>query len=103
MERYKNKWFRLTLEKDLKNEALGVNVHCKEDGIHLTVPPHSPTGDQFTDDYAKEILREDHDTQRIVDKVKKFVKDYEINVDMEKAIYGDNIKIKLKVENERNN
>ena len=39
MERYKNKWFRLTLEKDLKTQDLGVNVHCKEDGIYLTVPP----------------------------------------------------------------
>ena len=38
MERYKNKWFRLTLEKDLKKESLGVNIHCKEDGIHMTVP-----------------------------------------------------------------
>ena len=38
MERYKNKWFRLTLEKDLKNEALGVNLHCKEDGMYITVP-----------------------------------------------------------------
>jgi len=99
MERYKNKWFRLTLEKDLKTEALGVNIHCKEDGIYLTVPPPPTTGDQFTDDYAKEILRDDHDTQRVIDKVKNFVKDYGINVDMEKAIYGDNIKIKLKVEN----
>tara|TARA_R100001443_G_scaffold1134_1_gene4399 strand:+ start:3040 stop:3342 length:303 start_codon:yes stop_codon:yes gene_type:complete len=99
MERYKNKWFRLTLEKDLKTQDLGVNVHCKEDGIYLTVPPYPTTGDKFTDDYAKEILREDHDTKRLVDKVKNLVKDYEINVDIEKALYGDNIKIKLKVEN----
>ena len=99
MERYKNKWFRLTLEKDLKTQDLGVNVHCKEDGIYLTVPPYPTTGDKFTDDYAKEILREDHDTKRLVDRVKNLVKDYEINVDIEKALYGDNIKIKLKVEN----
>tara|TARA_B100001564_G_scaffold336951_1_gene327542 strand:- start:291 stop:593 length:303 start_codon:yes stop_codon:yes gene_type:complete len=99
MERYKNKWFRLTLEKDLKTQDLGVNVHCKEDGIYLTVPPYPTSGDKFTDDYAKEILRENHDTKRLVDRVKNLVKDYEINVDIEKALYGDNIKIKLKVEN----
>ncbi len=99
MERYKNKWFRFTLEKDLKTESLGVNIHCKEDGIYLTVPPYPLTGDDFTDDYAKETLREDYDTQRLVDKVKKFTKDYNINVDLDRAIYGDNIKIKLKVEN----
>ena len=35
MERYKNKWFRLTLERDLKTQDLGVNIHCKEDGIYI--------------------------------------------------------------------
>jgi len=99
MERYKNKWFRFTLEKDLKTESLGVNIHCKEDGIHLTVPPYPPTGDDFTDDYAKETLRENYNTQKLIDKVKKFTKDYGINVDLDQELYGDNIKIKLKVEN----
>tara|TARA_R110002012_G_scaffold218090_1_gene389359 strand:+ start:556 stop:858 length:303 start_codon:yes stop_codon:yes gene_type:complete len=99
MERYKNKWFRLTLEKDLKSHDLGVNVHCKEDGIHITVPPYPPTGDEFTDNYARQTLKEDNDTQHIIKKIKNITKDYEINVDLEKALYGDNIKIKLKVEN----
>ena len=99
MERYKSKWFRLLLEKDLKTESLGVNVHCKKDGIYLTVPPYPSTGDKFTDDYAKETLKEDYNTHRIIDKIKNFVKDYEIKVNLEKAVYGDNIKIKLKVEN----
>ena len=99
MERYKNKWFRLTLEKDLKSNDLGVNVHCKEDGIHITVPPYPPTGDEFTDNYARQTLKEDNDTQLIIEKIRNITKDYEINVDLEKALYGDNIKIKLKVEN----
>ena len=99
MERYKNKWFRLTLEKDLKSNDLGVNVHCKEDGIHITVPPYPATGDEFTDDYARQTLKEDNDTQLIIEKIRNITKDYEINVDLEKALYGDNIKIKLKVEN----
>ena len=101
MERYKNKWFRRTLEKDLKTQDLGVNVHCKEDGMYITVPPYPTTGDQVTDDYAKEIIREDHDTQKIVNRIKEFTKDYDINVELENAIYGDNIKIKLKVKNVR--
>ena len=90
MERYKNKWFRLTLEKDLKNEALGVNLHCKEDGMYITVPPYPTTGDK---------LREDYDTQILVERINKFVKDYQVRVNLEEALYGDNIKIKLKVEN----
>ena len=103
MERYKNKWFRLTLEKDLKSQDLGVNVHCREDGIHLTVPPYPSTGDQFTDNYAEQILKEDYDTDLLIKKIKKLTEAYEIKVDLDKAIYGDNIKIKLKVENVGNN
>ena len=95
--KYKNKYFREVLEKDLKDSALGVNIHCKEDGIHITVPPYPITGDDFTDDYASEILREDHDTQVILDRIKKITKDFHINIELEKAIYGDNIKIKLNV------
>ena len=101
MERYKNKWFRLTLEKDLKTQDFGVNIHCREDGIHITVPPYPPANDKFTNDYAKEMLREDYDTDRIVGKIKEFTKDYDINVELEQALYGDNIKLKLKVENVR--
>tara|TARA_R110000824_G_scaffold26602_1_gene91158 strand:+ start:2878 stop:3180 length:303 start_codon:yes stop_codon:yes gene_type:complete len=99
MERYKNKWFRLTLEKELKSNNLGVNVHCKEDGIHLTVPPYPLTGDELTDNYANEIIKEDYQTDFLVEQIKKLTKDYQIKVHLEKAIYGDNIKIKLTVEN----
>ena len=99
MERYKNKWFSLTLEKDLKKESFGVNIHCKEDGIHMTVPPYPTSGDDFTDTYSKEMLKEDYETTLLVKKIQNFVKDYQINVDLESAVYGDNIKIKLNVEN----
>ena len=95
--RYNNKYFREVLEKDLKDKDLGVNIHCKEDGIHITVPPYPLTDDDFTDDYGTQILREDHDTEKIVNKIKEATQEYSIKVDLEKAIYGDNIKIKLKV------
>ena len=29
--KYRNKYFREVLEKDLKEQELGVNIHCKED------------------------------------------------------------------------
>ena len=98
--RYQNKYFREVLEKDLKDKDLGVNIHCKQDGIYVTVPPYPMTGDEFTDNYGNQILRENSDTDRIVKKIKKFTKEYEINVDLDKAVYGDNIKIKLKVDDE---
>ena len=86
--RYKNKYFRETLEKDLQSRDLGVNIHCRENGIHITVPPYPQ---------LFEILREDHDTERIVKAVQIVVKEYSIDVDLKKALYGDNIRIKLKV------
>jgi|TARA_R110002020_G_scaffold122983_4_gene278959 hypothetical protein len=98
--RYKNKYFREVLESDLKEKDLGVNIHCKEDGIHITVPPYPITGDDFTDSYSSQILREDYDTDRIVKAIKLITKSYEIKVGLDKAIYGDNIKIKLKVDDE---
>ena len=96
MEKYKNKWFRLTLEKDLKTESFGVNVHCKEDAIYITVPPYAPNMSEYEE---STIIREDCETEKIVNKIKEFTKDYGVNVVLEKAVYGDNIKIKLKVEN----
>ena len=45
------------------------------------------------------MLKEDYDTTRIVIRIKEFTQDYGINVELENAVYGYNIKIKLKVEN----
>ena len=98
--RYQNKYFREVLEKDFQSKDLGVNIHCKEDGIHITVPPYPITEDSFTNDYADQLLREDHDTERIINKIKETMKDYSLKVDLDKALYGDNIKIKLKVYDE---
>jgi len=98
MGRYENKWFRLSLEKDLKNYDLGFNVHCKPDGIHITVPP-PPLYETLAEEMVR--IREDQDTDRVVNRIKEFTKDYGVTVELEKAIYGDNIKLKLKVENVR--
>tara|TARA_R110002110_G_scaffold351583_1_gene561578 strand:- start:533 stop:826 length:294 start_codon:yes stop_codon:yes gene_type:complete len=96
MERYKNKWFRIGLEKDLKNQDLGINIHCKEDAMYITVPPPPPNMSEYEE---MTIIREDHDTENIVNRVKEYTKDYGICVELEKAVYGDNIKLKLNVEN----
>tara|TARA_R110002020_G_scaffold211589_1_gene417820 strand:+ start:1527 stop:1922 length:396 start_codon:yes stop_codon:yes gene_type:complete len=98
--RYQNKYFREVLEKDLKERDLGVNIHCKEDGIHITVPPYPIVEDSFTNDYADQLLREDYDTERIVKAVQIVAKEYSVSIDLEKAVYGDNIRIKLKVDDE---
>ena len=86
--RYKNKYFREVLEKDFQSKDLGVNIHCKDDGIHVTVPPYPMTGDDFTNDYG------------IVKAIQLVAKEYFLKVELEKALYGDNIKIKLKVYDE---
>ena len=93
--KYKNKYFREVLQKDLQEKDLGVNIHCKEDGIHITVPPYPISGDDFTDDYGMEILKEDQNTEIVVSQIKDIISKYEIGVTSTNAIYGDNIKIKL--------
>ena len=45
------------------------------------------------------IIREDRDTEKLVGRVKEFTKDYGVCVELEKAVYGDNIKLKLNVKN----
>jgi len=98
MGRYKNKWFRLSLEKDLKTQDLGVNIHCKEDGMHITIPP-PPLYETLSEEMVR--VREDLDTEKVVNRVKEFTKDYGVTVELENAVYGDNVKLKLKVENVR--
>ena len=78
--KYRNKYFREVLEKDLKDKDLGVNIHCKEDGIHVTVPPYPITGDDFTDSYANQTLREDYDTDRIVKAIKEIIRYLEYGI-----------------------
>ncbi len=97
MKKYKNKYFREVLEKDLKEQGLGVNIHCKDDGIYLTVPPYPVTGDKFSDNYGREMLKEDYDTDKMVKKIKDLTVDYGINISLKQAVYGDNIKIQLNV------
>jgi hypothetical protein len=97
MGRYKNKWFRLSLEKDLKTQDLGVNIHCKEDGMHITIPTPYTYDGTLSEEMVR--VREDLDTEKVVNRVKEFTKDYGVTVELENAIYGDNVKLKLKVEN----
>ena len=74
--KYKNKYFREVLEKDLKEQELGINIHCKEDGIYMTIPPYPPTGDSFTDEYGQELLKENYDTQDLLSKIKNLITPY---------------------------
>ena len=101
--RYENKYFREVLENDLKEHALGVNIHCREDGIHITVPPYPITGDDFTDDYGAETIKEEQNTEIVVSKIKDIISKYEIGVTSTNAIYGDNVKIKLNIYELSNN
>tara|TARA_R110002012_G_C11543812_1_gene601709 strand:+ start:829 stop:1116 length:288 start_codon:yes stop_codon:yes gene_type:complete len=89
--KYKNKYFREVLERDLKEQGLGVNIHCKKDAIYLTIPPHTDTVD------SPDQLSYSRKAKVLVNKIKKLVKSYKINVILNESIYNDNMKIKLKV------
>jgi len=101
--KYKNKYFREVLEKDLKEQELGINIHCKEDGIYVTVPPYPLTGDSFTDEYGQELLKENYNTEDLLSKIKNLITPYKINIKEVKTLYGENIKIKLRIDELHNN
>lgn len=92
--KYKNKYFREVLERDLKEQGLGVNVHCKEDAIYFTIPPYPDTINKFPGIYHN------WKTKALVKKIKKLVSNYNIDVTPNETIYNDNRKIKLKVNEE---
>ena len=96
--RYKNKYFREVLEKDLKGKELGVNIHCREDGIYVTVPPQ-PTYSEF----IKETPQESYDIESLMNKIKNLVIDYKIDIHLEELQHKDNIKLKFKVNEIHNN
>ena len=96
--KYKNKYFREVLEKDLKEQDLGVNIHCREDGIYMTVPPYPPTDDSFTDNYGKELLKENYNMEYLINKIKDITTPYNIIVKSVDTVYGENIKIKLNID-----
>ena len=73
--RYNNKYFREVLEKDLKEKDLGVNIHCKDDGIHITVPP-TPT---YTD-FVKETPIEAFNIENFIEKIRNLIVNYNIDI-----------------------
>ena len=90
---YTNKYFREVLEKDLKTQELGVNIHCKEDCIHITVPPR-PVNDEFTNQDGKEFLKENYNTDILIKNVKKILQPYQIGIKSTNVEYSENIKIR---------
>ena len=90
--RYNNKYFREVLEKDLKEKDLGVNIHCKDDGIHVTVPPKP-----IYTDFLKETPVEAVDIENFIEKIKNLIVDYKIDIQLEELKNKDNIKLKFKV------
>ncbi len=90
--RNNNKYFREVLEKDLKEKDLGVNIHCKDDGIHITVPP-TPT---YTD-FVKETPIEAFNIENFIEKIRNLIVNYNIDIQLEELKNKDNIKLKFKV------
>ena len=87
MGKYGNKYFREVLSNELKINKLGVNIHCKEDGIYLVLPPNS-------------LLHEEYGIiPKLVDRVNTISKSFKVKVKLEETIYSDtnNTKLKLNV------
>lgn len=98
-ERYENKYIRQILEQRIKEKGFGVNAHCRENGIYLTIPPTSVTDLYETQEDVDK--KEDKMVETLVRKVREVAKTLYLESNLEYALYGDNIQIKIKVRNAR--
>tara|TARA_R110000744_G_scaffold360393_1_gene467909 strand:+ start:570 stop:878 length:309 start_codon:yes stop_codon:yes gene_type:complete len=98
-ERYKNKYIRQIFEERVRDENFGVNVHCRESGMYLTIPPATVLDLYESQENVDKI--EDRMVEKLVDKVNKISKTLDLESKLEYALHGDNIQIKIKVINAR--
>ena len=98
-ERYKNKYIRQIFEERIRQENFGVNVHCRESGVHLTIPPASVVELHESQENLDKI--EDKIVETLVDRVNRIGKTLYLECELEYALHGDNIQIKIKVKNAR--
>jgi len=98
-ERYKNKYIRQIFEGRIREENFGVNVHCREDGIYLTIPPITVTELYESQDVVDR--KEDKIVSVLVDKINILSKTLQLESKLEYVLHGDNIQIKIKVTNDR--
>jgi len=98
-ERYKNKYIRQLLEERLKEKGFGVNIHCRESGVHITIPPASIVDLYETQEDVDK--KEDKMVDTLVSNVSVIAKTLYLETTLESVLYGDNIQIKIKVINER--
>ena len=94
-ERYKNKYIRQIFEERLKEENFGVNVHCREDGTYLTIPPATIYNLHESNENVDKIEDE------IVEKLVKVGKTLQLDSKLDYSLHGDNIQIKIDVTNVR--
>jgi len=98
-ERYKNKYIRQIFEKRIKEENFGVNAHCREDGLYLTIPPTSVV--DLYETHQEVDKKEDKMVSVLVEKIKKISKTLYLESKLEYVLHGDNIQIKMVVTNVR--
>ena len=100
-ERYKNKYIRQILEERLKEENFGANIHCREEGTYVTIPP--ATVSQLYESQESVDAKEDKMVETILKKIKSISKPLQLESHLDYVLYGDNIRIKLNVTNVRKN
>jgi len=98
-ERYKNKYIRQIFEERLKEENFGVNIHCREDGTYLTIPPATIYNLHESNENVDKI--EDEIVKKLVKKVNKVGKTLQLDSKLDYSLHGDNIQIKINVTNVR--
>tara|TARA_R110000823_G_scaffold314993_1_gene445233 strand:- start:457 stop:765 length:309 start_codon:yes stop_codon:yes gene_type:complete len=98
-ERYQNKHIRQILEERLREENFGANIHCKEEGTYITIPPATVSQLYETQENVDE--KEDKIVERIVKQAKLIATELQLDSNLDYVLHGDNIRIKLNITNAR--
>ena len=83
---------RKYLEKYVRDQKPWYNIHCREEYIQVTIPPH-PINEEF--DTQEGIV--ERQIEKATKEIKEYMETFGISTDFDYALYGDNIKIKFNV------
>jgi ribosomal protein S3AE len=91
-KKYNKLSVRKYLEKYVRDQKPWYNIHCKEEYIQVTIPPHPVNEEIETDEEMSE-----RQVEQAINEIKGYMGTFGVGTEFDYALYGDNIKIKFNV------